>query len=526
MQRTTAVLIGWGLVLLAGQTGWSDDKYVVPPGTPGVIPGTPYNTWTNAATNIGTAINAASAPETVWVSNGTYFLQPISLSKGITVRSLPEYGAEHTILDGGYPDYSNLIVNIYHPDAVLDGFTITRGYFNGDGGGVKITAAGGTVQNCIIVSNVANGGGGVSPAGSTGAAYLRNCRIIQNRAVTGGGIRIRGTNSFVLDCEISSNTASGSIGGIYVDSGLAAIVSNCDIAYNESATSVGGMQGGITMNCRIIGNRALNGLGGGGNSLNISDSVIASNSSPTTGGGIYGGIANRCVFQGNIAGLGGGIYGLPVISNSIIRGNIATTNGGGVYLNAGGTLINCQIDGNVASNTGGGAYCRDGGTLRNCLVTDNTASNAGGIYMYRIHYNSGAIDACTIASNYAANTGGGLHITTAYTNVTDNIIYSNAAGLASPDIYALAASNAFSYCCADFNSFAPDKHNLTNNPRFVDAAAGDYRLRRESPCINAGTNHPWMAGALDLDGRRRVRDGAPDIGCYEYLPAGMMFSIH
>ena len=43
---------------------------------------------------------------------------------------------------------------------------------------------------------------------------------------------------------------------------------------------------------------------------------------------------------------------------------------------------------------------------------------------------------------------------------------------------------------------------------------------------NAGTNHPWMVGALDLDGRRRVQDGAPDIGCYEYLPAGMMFSIH
>ncbi len=512
------------MLTIIGIAGWADSLYVVPPGTPDVIPASPYNTWTNAATNIGVAINAASDNDTVWVSNGTYYAQPMNIGKAITIRSLPEYGAEQTILDGGYPDLSNLVANIYHADAVLDGFTITRSYYSTEGGGIRISAAGGTVQNCIIVSNFAGSAGGANLAGSAGAAYLRNCRIIQNSAGTGGGIRVRGTNVFILDCEISSNTASSTIGGIYFDSGMVTLVSNCDRPYTDSAGWAGGVQGGLLMHSRIIGNTAGTFAGGCSSSVLI-DCIVASNVSGTTAGGLYGGFADRCMFLNNQSGLGAGIYGKPAVSNSTIRGNIALTNGGGVRLDAGGLLYNCHIDGN-SSVTAGGVYGRDGGTLRNCLITGNTATYAGGVYMYRIHYNLGSIDACTIVSNYASDTGGGLYIITAYTNVTDNIIYSNAAGVSSPDIYALAASNAFSYCCADFNSFPPDKGNLTDNPLFVDAAAGNYRLRRESPCINAATNHPWMAGALDMDGRRRVRDGAPDIGCYEYIPAGMMFFIH
>jgi len=46
--------------------------------------------------------------------------------------------------------------------------------------------------------------------------------------------------------------------------------------------------------------------------------------------------------------------------------------------------------------------------------------------------------------------------------------------------------------------------------------AGNYRLTANSPCVNAGTNLPWMAGAEDLDGGQRILNGRVDIGAFEY----------
>ena len=58
--------------------------------------------------------------------------------------------------------------------------------------------------------------------------------------------------------------------------------------------------------------------------------------------------------------------------------------------------------------------------------------------------------------------------------------------------------------------------NITDDPHFVNAAAGDYHLNVGSPCIDAGTNLDWMAGATDLDGNSRIVSGTVDIGAYEW----------
>ena len=57
--------------------------------------------------------------------------------------------------------------------------------------------------------------------------------------------------------------------------------------------------------------------------------------------------------------------------------------------------------------------------------------------------------------------------------------------------------------------------NITNDPQFVNALAGDYHLAPGSLCIDAGTNMAWMAGAADLEGNSRIVGDAVDIGCYE-----------
>ena len=52
------------------------------------------------------------------------------------------------------------------------------------------------------------------------------------------------------------------------------------------------------------------------------------------------------------------------------------------------------------------------------------------------------------------------------------------------------------------------------DPKFVDAANGDFRLQAGSPCIDKGGQ---AYGTTDLAGNPRVGNGKVDIGCYEYV---------
>lgn len=69
----------------------------------------------------------------------------------------------------------------------------------------------------------------------------------------------------------------------------------------------------------------------------------------------------------------------------------------------------------------------------------------------------------------------------------------------------------------DFPAFVEQGSNLVGgDPRFVNAAAGDYRLRADSPAVDAGLlSPPGGLGATDLTGGPRVVGAAPDMGAYE-----------
>ncbi len=494
-----------GALLLTYAVGLAATIHVVEPGTEGVVPGAPYHTWTNAATNINTAVTYASEGDTVLVSNGAYRLtSTINIDKAIVVRSLS--GATATILDGQYPAYSNRVLTIYHPDAVVDGFTVTGGRATSDGGGVNILAAGGTIQNCSIVSNLAANGGGMQLYGGGGKTMVVNCLIAYNKGDNGGGIRVRGTNCFIFDSTVLSNQASV-LGGIWDVGGI--MVSNCYIVSNYSSGSVGGIAGGRIYDSWIIGNVADSSYGGGAAPDYMERCVVSGNVARTIAGGLY--LATTCR-----------------VLNSVITDNIAS-DGGGAYLSYGGAVFDSTLRNNIATNRGGAAYCVGGGRLQNCLVVGNVASNNGGGFLLdRIGNNyTGAVESCTLAGN-TANNGGGIYIGGTNVWVTNTIVYGNTAKTSGPDIFAAGAqTNAFGYCCADFANFAPGRMNLTSDPLFVNAASGDFKLAAGSPCINAGTNQPWMYGALDVSGRPRLDwgGGAVDLGCYEFAPSGTMIRL-
>ncbi len=240
-------------------------------------------------------------------------------------------------------------------------------------------------------------------------------------------------------------------------------------------------------NCIIIGNRAEN-WGGGINGGTIEDSLIISNSAGYIvsggGGGANGSTLHRCRVAYNEATVGqtgGGLSGSAAY-DSIIEYNKATGNGAGA---AHSTVERCMVRYNLGSGTHG-----SGSLVRSSLIHGNTGGGC----------NYGYIINSTIVSNQ----GGGV----SSANVTNSIIYFN-----TPTNHS-ALIRILSSCTTPMPPGAIDV--LVAEPLFHNAAALDFRLATNSPCINAGTNYPGIPDTTDLDGNPRIQQGTVDMGAYEY----------
>jgi len=279
------------------------------------------------------------------------------------------------------------------------------------------------------------------------------------------------------------------------------IITNCIVSGNKAYQLAGGvycLYNGIVRDCKIIGNSSYH---GGGIHCYYGSSVINS---------IISG--NSC---NSIYGEGGGLmceYG-GVINKCIIKNNAAGRYGGGVYCYRGGIVSNCKIIANYATNIykmglGGGIMLNAYANAYNCLITGNSGNKGGGVFFVL-----SAINNCTISGNSTDNQGGGVWCS-GDAFLTNCIIYFNTAPSGS-NWYCIETTN-YAYCCTVPR---PDGiGNTTNNPMFLNPDADSYHLLEASPCIDSGTNLPWMTGATDLDGNPRIYDGTVDMGCYEFIP--------
>ncbi len=189
---------------------------------------------------------------------------------------------------------------------------------------------------------------------------------------------------------------------------------------------------------------------------------------------------------------GGGLSIIPsanvVVSNCVFSGNSAYNAGGAIF----GTFYNCVFSGNSAERAGGGV-CN--ATLHNCVLVENTATEYGG------GTDQCTMNNCTIVGNSAPN-GGGVYNGTlnnciAYLNVPANLVFSSCR-----------------YTRSD--PLPSGIGNIAAVPWFLDAAAGNFRLSPDSPCIDAGSNTYVQVGT-DLDGNPRIVNDTVDMGAYEFL---------
>ena len=139
----------------------------------------------------------------------------------------------------------------------------------------------------------------------------------------------------------------------------------------------------------------------------------------------------------------------------------------------------------IVSNCWFGLY---DATAANCILVDNFRAGIGG----------GAIYNCVSTRN-----GYGTTATHAYNSIVKDNYEKDSTTYAS-----------YYHCCTDLTT-PNERGNITNNPLFVNAETGDFRLRAGSPCIDTGTNEVCQS-MTDFAGNRRIQGKRVDMGCYEY----------
>ena len=173
----------------------------------------PYTSWATAATNIQDALDAVNqVGALVLVTNGIYatggrvvdgtLANRVVITKPVTVRSVN--GPAVTIIQGAGPMGDSAVRCAYlGTNAVLSGFTLTKGATRSSGGGVWCESSG-VLSNCVLIGNSASYGGGAYDG------TLYNCTLTRNWASYDGGGASGGT---LYNCTLTGNSASFGGGG-------------------------------------------------------------------------------------------------------------------------------------------------------------------------------------------------------------------------------------------------------------------------------------------------------------------------
>jgi len=326
------------IVMTCVTTGFADTHYVAIGGGHQ----TPFtNGWGSAATDIQSAIDAATAGDTVLISNGTYSVTAqIDVDKAITVRGFSG-NRDDVIITGNGGNHNGLVctANAFVADLTVTSCSNTAAWSGG--GGIRIIpdGAGTTVSNCVIVNCAADYAGGGVLMGQPSS--LLNCRIegnSQTYAAGGGGGGVAcDVDSIIRDCTIRGNFAIYDGGGVKAYADIQ--IYNSTISENGSVGNRygGGIYtdfGGIVSNCTIANNYATNAIVGGiacwGSGMKLYNCLIAGNSTPSYAGGLLAGEATEiynCTVAGNSGSPGGGIYvapatvTIPCVINTIVYSN-------------------------------------------------------------------------------------------------------------------------------------------------------------------------------------------------------------
>lgn len=326
--------------------------------------------WADAYTDLQSAIGASNFGDEIWVAAGTY--KPTAT----TTRTISFTIKNGTKVFGGFNGTETLVTqrnsvtnltilsgeiatgaandnsyNVVYFSNVgnqtkIDGFTILGGYNStGSGAGIRSANSSPVIDNCKIIGNYADIGGGLSHGGS-GNIAIQNCLFEGNICASqGGAINIYvGTNNSITNCYIKSNQSSGLGGAICVAASSQAglTVANSVIAGNTSNSA------GIYFNSSCL--------------VNLYNCLIVGNYSNTSA------VIRTETFSSTQSN--------KVINCTIAHNNQGVTTGTAntsVALNSQSSVINSVIYGNNALSQVLGT----GVSMSNCIMQTGTSSASG-----------------------------------------------------------------------------------------------------------------------------------------------------
>lgn len=457
------------------------------------------------APTIAAALAAAAPGDTVEAACGTYYEHDVELKGGVVLKSV----------DG---DPACVTIHAMQQGPVLHCLTQAP-----PPRVIGITIAGG-----VGATGVEAGGGGLHCVRSD--PVLTDCRFAGNVSEFGGGMACYRSAPFLERCTFTSNAASAgswAAGGAIFSDDSSPSLRDCSFDRNRAfAVQQPGDGGGVFTQK---------------SALTATNCSFRENSSGAGGGGFYsfdGDVSTltACTFEGNFSQAGGAAYleaSFAQIIDGSFTGNTAD-NGGALFVAAYSVplLKGCSFTANGAAPHSGGAIDCWQSTLsvEDCVFRDNTAALDGGAFVAN-GVSQVVFDGCRFLSNTAGRNGGALCGTYATSiDFLGSTLHANGASAsggalylwqsgpvrlertivaASVGIVAVACVNTGPVTaeCVDLHangggnwvgclsSFGGVPGNLSEDPLFCGADAGDVTLMSTSPCLPANNACGVLIGA-------------------------------
>ncbi|WOK06112.1 LamG-like jellyroll fold domain-containing protein [Imperialibacter roseus] len=351
------------------------------------------STWTDAFTDLQSALAAAVDGTEIWVAAGNYYPSgddpsiPFVIPTGTSVYggfngtetnlSQRDPVTNVTSLDGDSPNFLNSYLVVYiggsGNNARLDGFTISggSGEFGTDnyGGGIKIEGGADPIlANLTIQLNQNDFGAGLYVGNST--VTIEKSSFLSNSVInfgTGGAIYADNAIIKISNSYFNNNTA-WEAGGIYLSNGSSLLAVSVDFDTNSAFGLNGGAIGSLDSDISLTNGRFYNNSGNPGagiyfKSASSDHSVILTQTTFTTSSSS----------DGVAVVSSGGFVSSAVISNSVLWANA------GSQINIIDDGSNLDISNSVVDSWNIGDYSGFAGTITaaNISVADPLFTSSG-----------------------------------------------------------------------------------------------------------------------------------------------------